>query len=69
VTLHEAFQVMLEAGYRQAIDAYSRFPRPIREWMEEARSDLTDCTPHPETGEITQNVASPSNRFICTRSL
>lgn len=69
MTLVEAFRVMKEAGYTQALDRYSRFARPILDWMEEARNDLGDWTARPDKGLIEQNTPRPTNDFRCTRNL
>lgn len=69
MTLVDAFQFMLKAGYTQALDRHSRFPRPIFDWLEEAKTDLSDWTPVVETGQIRQNVERPCNEFRCTKNL
>jgi len=66
MTLIEALQVMQNAGYTQVLDEHSRFPRDIAAWFDEAKLDLNDYIPDPETGEIRQNHPTPSNYFICS---
>ena len=65
MTLYEAFQVMLRAGYTMVSDRHSHSPREIREVFREAKLDLSDYTPDIASGEIRQNHSRPSNHFRC----
>ena len=69
MTLVEAFQLMMKAGYSQALDRHSRFPRPLLDWIEESKTDLSDWSADPQTGRISQNIARPCNEFRCTKNL
>jgi len=67
MTLVQALQAMLDAGFTQVKDDYSRRPKPIVEFLEEARLDLNDYTPDPKTGRIVQNHDTPCyHHLICS---
>jgi hypothetical protein len=69
MTLYEAFQVMLRAGYTQVNDRHSHHPKDIRDVFREAQLDLSDYTPDVESGEISQNHPRPSNHYRCAGRL
>lgn len=69
MTLYEAFQVMLRAGYTQVSDRHSHFPKDIRDAFREAQLDLSDYTPDVDSGEIRQNHPRPSNHYRCAGRL
>ena len=66
MTLVQALQVMLDAGFTQVKDDYSRFPKQIVDVLGEAALDLNDYTPEPETGKIVQNHDTPCYHLVCS---
>ena len=66
MTLVQALQVMLDAGFTQVKDGYSRFPKQIIDVLEEAKLDLNDYTPDPQTGRINQNHDTPCYHHVCS---
>ena len=66
MTLVEAFQAMLKAGFTQVKDQHSRFPTEICDQLNQARWDLNDYTPDLQTGQIVQNHDRPCNHFVCS---
>ncbi|HUS92800.1 MAG TPA: hypothetical protein VM695_13160 [Phycisphaerae bacterium] len=66
MTLTEALEAMLEAGFTQVQDNHSRFPKDIRDVLGQAQWDLSDYTPDPATGHIAQNHDRPCNHFVCS---
>ena len=66
MTLREALQAMIGAGYTRIRDDHSRLPKDIRDAIDESQWDLNDYTLRMDTGEIVQNHDRPCNHFVCT---